>query len=106
MFRTAGREYGPAYFDDELKTLDDPEHFDLADGQRRGGNQSEELIRLRTAVAVLAVAAIAGIIVAITAAAAPASAGTTISFTQASRQIIQFGGAVQRADVPHGGRSA
>jgi hypothetical protein len=39
-------------------------------------------IRLRTAAAALAVAAIGGTIVAITAA-APASAGTTISFTQA-----------------------
>ena len=39
-------------------------------------------IRRRTAAAALAVAAIAGTIVAITAAAAPASAGTTISFTQ------------------------
>lgn len=39
-------------------------------------------IRTRTAAAALAVAAIGGTIVAITAAAAPASAGTTISFTE------------------------
>jgi len=39
-------------------------------------------IRRRTAAAALAVAAIGGTIVAITASAAPASAGTTISFTE------------------------
>ena len=39
-------------------------------------------IRLRTAAAALAVAAVGGTIVAITATAAPASAGTTISFTE------------------------
>jgi hypothetical protein len=39
-------------------------------------------IRTRTAAAALAVVAIGGTIVAITAASAPASAGTTISFTQ------------------------
>ena len=40
-------------------------------------------IRRRTAAAALAVAAIGGTIMAITAAASPASAGTTITFTQA-----------------------
>lgn len=39
-------------------------------------------IRMRTAAAALAVAAVGGTIIAVTAAAAPASAGTTISFTQ------------------------
>ena len=41
-------------------------------------------IRMRTAAAALAVAAVGGTIIAVTAAAAPASAGTTISFTQAN----------------------
>ena len=43
-------------------------------------------IRKRTATAALAVAAIGGTIVAVTASAAPASTGTTISFTEAQRQ--------------------